>query len=74
VVLVARPAVGPPPPSDLPLVRAARGTFTGPAEFLSDPQARARVAEYLTDMAGAYGRQVRTELFDQPLSSQLGHS
>jgi 4-hydroxymandelate oxidase len=40
--------------SDLGLVRAARRTFSGPASFLADPGNRARVAEYITDMAGPY--------------------
>jgi len=58
VVFIARPAASPPPLGDLPLIRATRRGFTGSAEFLDDPQARARIAEYLTDMAGAYDRQV----------------
>lgn len=74
MVFIARPVTSPLPSFDLHLVRAARGTFTGPAEFLEDPQARARIAEYLTDMAGAYDRKVQTELFDQPPSPQLGQS
>lgn len=63
MVFIARPAVSPRSPADLHLVRAARGTFTGPALFLGDPQARAQIAEYLTDMAGAYDREVSTGLF-----------
>jgi 4-hydroxymandelate oxidase len=53
--------------TQLPLVRAERRTFTGTAEFLSDPTNRARTAEYLTDMARAYGR-------DGPGSVDLGQS
>jgi 4-hydroxymandelate oxidase len=73
-VFVARPSTSPPLRRDLCLVRAARRAFTGPAEFLGDPDNRARVAEYLTDMAGAYGRKVRAELFGEPPSPELGHS
>ena len=51
-----------------------RRAFTGSAEFLDDPQNRARIAEYLTDMAGAYGCAVPAELFGEPPSPELGHS
>jgi hypothetical protein len=70
-VFTARPPASPPPRRDLCLVRAVRDAFTGPAEFLGDPGNRARVAEYLTDMARAYAREVPTDLFGEP---QLGHS
>ena len=72
-MFVARPAAGSLPP-DLHLVRAARSTFAGPAEFLTDPQNRARVGEYLADMARPYGLGVPPELFRGPLSPALGHS
>jgi hypothetical protein len=73
-VFVARPPTGPPPRRDLYLVRAVHRTFTGPAEFLADQQNRARVAEYLTDMARPYAREVPADLFGPAASSALGHS
>ncbi len=51
-----------------------RGTFTGPAEFLADPAKRARVAEYLADMARPYGCDVPAALFGEPPSPALGQS
>ena len=72
-MFVARPPAGPLRP-DLYLVRAARSTFAGPAEFLTDPQNRARVGEYLSDMARPYGLGVPSELFRGPVSPALGHS
>ena len=45
------------------LVRSVRRTFTGPAEFLADPQNRARVGEYLADMVRPYDREVPAALF-----------
>lgn len=47
------PATGS-PSAGLRLVRAERRTFTGPAEFLSDPDNRAAVGAYLSDMIRAY--------------------
>jgi hypothetical protein len=73
-VFVARPPASPPLQRDLRLVRAARRVFTGPAEFLGDPANRARVAEYLTDMARAYEREVPADLFGEPPSPELGQS
>ncbi len=73
-MFVARPPAGPTPRRDLRLVRAARRTFTGPAEFLADSSNRARVGEYLADMARPYRRQVPAALFSGPLSPALGHS
>jgi hypothetical protein len=73
-VFVARPPAGPPLRRDLHLVRAVRRSFTGPAEFLSDPANRARVGEYLADMARPYGREVPAALFSEPGSPALGHS
>ena len=70
----ASPTVSPPRRPDLRLVRAARRVFTGPAEFLGDPGNRARVAEYLADMARPYGREVDAALFGEPPSPRLGHS
>ncbi len=55
-------------------MRAARRTFTGPAEFLADPGNRARVGEYLADAARPYGREVPAALFGEPPSPALGHS
>ncbi|HET7018261.1 MAG TPA: hypothetical protein VFI65_30365 [Streptosporangiaceae bacterium] len=44
--------------------------YTGSAQFLSDPGNRARVREYLADMARPYGVEVPAEL----ASAELGHS
>jgi hypothetical protein len=49
-VFVTRPPAGPPGRRDLHLARAARRTFEGPADFLADPDNRARVATYLADL------------------------
>jgi hypothetical protein len=73
-LFVARPPGRPPARHDLHLVRAARRTFTGPAEFLADPGNRARVGEYLADAARPYGREVPAALFGEPPSPALGHS
>ena len=51
-----------------------RRTFTGPAEFLADPGNRARVGEYLADMARPYGLDVPAALLRDPPSPALGHS
>jgi 4-hydroxymandelate oxidase len=51
-----------------------RRSFTGPAEFLADPANRARVGEYLADMARPYAREVPAVLFGEPPSPALGHS
>lgn len=48
------------------MVGAQRRVFTGSAEFLADPGNRARVAEYLADMARPYAIEVLPEL--------VGHS
>ena len=73
-MFVARPPARPPLSRELDLVRAVRRTFTGPAEFLADPQNRARVGEYLADMARPYAREVRAALLGEPPSPELGHS
>ncbi len=73
-MFVAGPPASPPLHRDLYLVRAARRAFTGPAEFLADPQNRARVGEYLADAARPYGYEVRAALFGEPPSPALGHS
>jgi hypothetical protein len=73
-VFVARPPAAPPLSRDFHLVRAVRRTFSGPARFLADPASRARVGQYLADMAGPYGREVPAALFDDPLSPELGQS
>jgi hypothetical protein len=70
----ARPPAGPHPPRDFSLVRAARGSFAGPAEFLADPANRARVGEYVADMARPYGREVHPGIFGEPRSAAAGHS
>jgi hypothetical protein len=72
-VFAARPPAGP-PRSDLHLVRAVRRTFTGPAAFLADQESRARVGEYLADMARPYGLGVPQDVFRGLLSPALGHS
>jgi hypothetical protein len=73
-VFVARPPASSPPRRDLHLVRAVRRTFTGPAGFLADPGNRARVGEYLADMARPYAIEVPAALFGDPPSPALGHS
>jgi hypothetical protein len=73
-VFVARPPAAPSPRRDLYLVRAERRAFDGPAGFLTDPANRARVAEYLADMARPYAREVPAALFAEPPSPALGHS
>jgi hypothetical protein len=59
---------------DLRLVRAVRRTFAGPAGFLADPGNRARVSEYLADMARPYGCEVPAAQFGEPPSPALGQS
>jgi len=73
-VFVAGPPDGSPLRRDLYLVRAARRVFAGPAEFLADAGNRARISEYLTDMARPYGRDVPDSWFGEPPSPALGHS
>ena len=73
-MFVARPPARPPLRRDLHLVRAVRRTFSGPAEFLADPANRARVGEYLADMARPYAREVPPEEFGGPAAPALGHS
>jgi hypothetical protein len=58
-MFAARPPATPPLPGDLHLVRAAERGFTGSAAFLADAANRARVGEYLADVAGPYGRELR---------------
>lgn len=72
-MFVALPPAGPPRRPDLHLVRAQRQAFTGPAEFLSDAGNRARVGEYLADMARPYAIEVAADLFSEPPSPALGH-
>lgn len=59
---------------DLHLVRAVHRSFAGPAGFLADPQNRARVSEYLADMARPYALEVPAALFGEPPSPALGQS
>jgi hypothetical protein len=73
-VLVAHPQSGPPARHDLHLLRATRRTFSGPAEFLAEAGNRARVGEYLADMARPYGLHVPATLFGAPPSAALGQS
>ncbi len=76
-MFVARPPAGPATPphrNDLYLARAERRAFDGPARFLTDPANRARVGEYLADMAGPYAREVPAAPFGEPPAPALGHS
>ncbi len=57
-----RPPAGSPSAGDLRLVRAVHRAFSGPAQFLADPENRARIAVYLTDMARAHGRAAPVDL------------
>jgi hypothetical protein len=73
-VFVARPPDGPPVRRDLHLVRAVRRSFSGPAEFLTDPGNRARVGEYLADMVRPFTLEVPEAFFSEPSSPESGHS
>jgi hypothetical protein len=73
-LFVARPPARRPFRRDLHLVRAVRRSFNGPADFLADPGNRARVSEYLADVARPYAREVPAALFGEPPSPALGHS
>jgi hypothetical protein len=73
-VFVARPPATPPVRHDLQLARATCRAFTGPAEFLADAANRARVGEYLVDMARPHAREVPADPFGEPPSAELGHS
>ena len=73
-MFAARPPTSPARRRDLHLVRAVRRTFTGSAEFLADPDNRARVGEYLADMVRPYACEVPAALFGEPPSPALGHS
>ncbi len=73
-MFVARPPASSPVRRDLHLIRAERRGFTAPAEFLADPQNRARAGEYLADMARPYSIEVPAALFGEPPSPALGHS
>ncbi len=73
-MFIAGPPTEPPLCRDLRLVRAARRTFAGPAEFLADPANRARVGEYLADMIRPYGCEMPASLSGEPPSPALGHS
>jgi hypothetical protein len=80
-VFTARPPQAQAPRRTLPLLAARRQVFTGEAEFLADPGNRARVAEYLADMARPYEVEVRPELsghsfgeMAEPLIAGLGQA
>ena len=73
-MFVARPSARPPVRHDLHLARATRRTFTEPAEILADAANRARVGEYLADMARPYALEVPAALPGGPPSAELGHS
>lgn len=67
------------PGAGLRLVRAARRTFDGPAEFLSDPANRAAVGVYLSDLVRTYppglsGPSAPTEASPPVVSPAQGHS
>ncbi len=68
-MLVARPPAGPLLRGDFSLLRAERREFSGPAEFLADPDNRAQVSEYLADVTGSYAREQPADL-----SGALGQS
>lgn len=63
---------GPPVPADAPLSirRVVRRAFTGPAASTGDPDRRARLHEYLSDLVRPYGTVLREDLF----ASANGHS
>lgn len=63
---------GPPVPADAPLSirRVVRRAFTGPAASTGDPDRRARLHEYLSDLVRPYGTVLRENLF----ASANGHS
>ena len=78
-MFTARPPQAQAPLRTLPLLAARRQVFTGQAEFLADPGNRARVGEYLADMARPYEIEVRPELsghsfgeMAEPLIAGLG--
>lgn len=73
-MFIAGPPAGPPAGRDLHLIRAVRRTFSGPARFLADAANRARVGEYLTDMARPYRLELASDLSGAPSSEALGHS
>jgi 4-hydroxymandelate oxidase len=56
------------------LVGAERRVFTGSSGFLDDQGNRARVAEYLADLARPYAIEVSPALFSDPPESVPGHS
>jgi hypothetical protein len=58
----------------LPLIRAERQAFHGPAEFLRDPVNRASVGAYLADLGRPYGIEAPSGQFADPLSPALGQS
>ncbi|MFJ6194891.1 2-hydroxy-acid oxidase [Micromonospora sp. NPDC092111] len=72
-MFVALPGPDASPHPDLHLIRAARRTFSGPAELLHDPVQRERLGGYLADLARPYGMRVPDGLFD-PSSDALGQS
>jgi hypothetical protein len=73
-VFVARGPAGRAPGHELCLVRGVRRGFSGAAEFLADPQNRARVGEYLADMGRPYGCELTPSLLSDPPSPALGQS
>lgn len=62
------------PRRGLRLVRGEHRTFTGPADRLRDPVARAGIGAYLTDMARPYGLEVPAAAFGADPSPTLGQS
>lgn len=70
-------ALEPPGPTlrgDLPLARAVHRTFVGPAEFTREPANRARTAQYVMDLATAYGRKMPAQYGGEEPSAGAGQS
>jgi hypothetical protein len=61
-VFAARPPQRPTPRHDLHLLGAAGRAFTGSTEFLADQENRARIAEYLADLARPHAIEVSADL------------
>ncbi len=72
-MFAARPPQGLTPRGQLALVRAKGHAFTGSTDFLADSDNRARVAEYLADLARPYQRELSAELLAGS-GTVLGHS
>ena len=73
-MFIATPPTAPPDRRELSLIRAVARRFDGPAEFMRDPVNRARTAEYLGDLAAAYGRVLPADRFNDANWGELGQS